>query len=462
MAVMPREQKKKRRSELARLSQENLPKAVFLLAWPVVVEMLLQSSVGIADVAMVGRLGPASIAAIGLCNQFVMLLLTVFAAVRTGTTVLVARLAGAGDVKGASRAAKQSLILSIAASLVLAAFGVLMPELGMRFLGAEQEVISAGVGYMRFKSLSIIFAIIVMTSTGILRGCGNTLTSMWVNATINISNIFLNWIFIFGNLGMPAMGAAGAGFATMIARAVGSALILSVLVRGSSTVKISLRGNYRLQWQVVKRILNVGIPAAVEQILLRGAQVFFTMIVTGLGTNMYAAHQIALRADSVAFMPGFGFAVAATTLVGQNLGAEQPETARKAGYLTMYMGIGFMTAMGALLFTFARPVVGFFTTEPEVIAAGAKVLRIMAFAMPFMAIARISAGALRGAGDTRFVMWGTGFGIWAARLGLAFVFVKVLGWGLTGAWLGMCADHITRAVIFLVRWHQGRWVGIKL
>ena len=451
-----------RKSQLASLSQDNLLRAVVLLAWPVIVEMALQSSVGIADIAMVGRLGPASIAAIGLGNQIYMLALTVFAAVRTGTTVLIARLVGAGDLSAANKAARQSLLLATYISLVLMLLGLLFPAAGLRMLGAGEDVVAAGVGYMRWKAISVVFAIMLMTSTGILRGSGDTLTSMYANTAVNVINIGLNWVFIFGNLGMPAMGAAGAGFSTMLARAVGAAIMLAVLLKGRTGIRLKVRDDNRPHWKTIKRVLNVGLPAAMEQLLLRGAQVFFTIILTGLGTNMYAAHQIALRADSVAFMPGMGFAVAATTLVGQNLGAGQPGIARRAGWLTIYMCVAMMSAIGVVLFRFATPIVGFFTTEPEVITEGAKVMRLMAFAMPFMATARVAAGALRGAGDTRYVMWGTGISIWVARLGLAFIFVRVLGWGLLGAWLGMGADHVVRALFFGIRYAQGKWMHIEI
>lgn len=451
-----------RKSQLARQSRDNLTKAVFLLAWPVIIEMALQSTVGIADIAMVGRLGPAAIAAIGLGNQIYMLALTVFAAVRTGTTVLIARLTGAGDRMGANRAARQSLLLATYISLVLMVLGLLFPVAGLRMLGAGSDVIEVGVGYMRWKAVSAVFAIILMTSTGILRGSGDTLTSMYANTTVNILNIALNWVFIFGNLGMPAMGAAGAGFATMVARAVGSAIMLAVLFKGSTGVRLKIWDDNRPHLETIRRVLSVGLPAAMEQLFLRGAQVFFTMILTGLGTNMYAAHQIALRADSVAFMPGMGFAVAATTLVGQNLGAKQPAIARRAGYLTIYLCVVMMSGIGVLLFLFATPIVGFFTTEPEVITEGAKVMRIMAFAMPFMATARVAAGALRGAGDTRYVMWGTGASIWVARLGLGFVFVQWFNWGLVGAWMAMFADHVVRALVFGVRYYRGKWQGIEI
>lgn len=462
--LLPAIQKGKvdRRSELARRSQDNLLQAVLLLAGPVIVEMALQSTVGIADVAMVGQLSPAAIAAVGLCNQVYMLALTVFAAIRTGTTVLVARLVGAGDVKGANLAARQSLILALLIAFVLAALGLLFPEAGMRLLGAGPDVVEVGVGYMRWKAISVVFAILLLIATGILRGCGDTLTSMYANVTVNVLNIVLNWVFIFGNLGMPAMGAAGAGFSTMIARGAGAAIMMVVLLKGRASVQVTLRGDNHIDWPMLKRMLNIGLPAAGEELMMRGAQIFFTMIITSLGTFMYAAHQIALRAESISFMPGFGFAVAATTLVGQNLGAGQTDVAKRAGWLTMKLAIVFMSVMGVLLFVFAEPIVGFFTNEPVVIEAGARVLRIMAFAQPLMAIARVAAGALRGAGDTKYVMFGTGISIWIARLSLAFVCVKVFNWGLVGAWIGMFADQAVRAVFFGIRYYRGKWQHIEV
>lgn len=455
-------EKRESRSELARRSQENLLKTVLLLAGPVIVEMALQSTVGIADVAMVGRLSPAAIAAVGLCNQVYNLALTVFAAVRTGITVLVARLVGANDTPGANLAARQSLILALIIALVLAGVGVLFPAAGMQLLGAEPDVIEVGIGYMRWKAISVVFAILLLTATGILRGCGGTLTSMYANTTVNVLNIVFNWVFIYGNLGMPAMGAAGAGFATMLARATGVAIMLAVLIKGSSSVRLTWRGDNSINWPILQRVLNIGLPAAGEQVMLRGAQIFFTMIITSLGTNIYAAHQIALRAESVSFMPGFGFAVAATTLVGQNLGARQPQLARQAGWLTMKLAIAFMGIMGVFLFLFAQPFVAFFTDEPQVIAEGTRVLRIMAFAQPLMAVARVGAGALRGAGDTRFVMLGTGFIIWVARLGLAYLLVRVVPMGLVGAWIAQFADQAVRAVVFGWRYHQGKWQQIEV
>ncbi len=450
--------KKRDKSRLVEMSQENIVKAVFIIAWPVIVELLLQSTVGIADTAMVGRLGPASIAAIGLGNQLVMFAMTIFAAVRTGATVVVARQAGEGDMQGAATAASQALLLSLIIGISFASLGVLFPHVGLRLLGAEEEVVSVGVSYLRFRSIGMIFVLMGMSVTSILRGLGDTITAMYVNATVNILNILFNWLFIFGIWIFPEMGTGGAGLATMVARMLGSFAMLYVLTQGKSYIRVPLstlkKGFHK---STIKRILDVGIPAGIESIFLRGAMMGFTVIVAGLGTNLYAAHQIALRADSLAFMPGFGFAVAATTLVGQNLGAKQPDEARRAGNVTILMAMAMMGFVGLLLFIFATPVMRFFTDEMEVIVAGAEVLRIMAFVLPFMGVARVSAGGLRGAGDTKFVMFGTALSILLARIGLAYVLVNVFELGLPGAWIGMSFDHLLRALIFFIRWNKGRW-----
>ncbi len=450
------------KSKLAEMSQDNLLKAVLILAWPVIIEMLMHSSVGIADTAMVGRLGAASIAAIGLGNQLVMFITTVFAAVRTGATVLVARFTGAGDLEGAKQVARQALLIGAVFGCFLASLLLVFPAAGFRFLGAEPEVIEVGVGYLRFRAIAMIFAIVTMTATSILRGLGDTKVAMYVNASVSLINVILNFLFIFGIAFFPEMGTAGAGFASMVARFFGTIVMLWVLNSGKSFIRVPITKIRKFHKETIKRMLAVGIPAGIESLMLRGAMMGFTMIVANLGTNLYAAHQIGIRIDSVAFMPGFGFSVAATTLVGQNLGAEQPEEARRAGNVTTIMGAAFMGAVGLIIFIFARQLMWFFTDIEEVITAGAEVLRIMAFVLPFMGVARISAGGLRGAGDTKFVMWGTGISIWATRILLAYVLVNYANLGLPGAWIGMSADHVLRAAIFFLRWLQGKWVDIKV
>lgn len=444
------------------LAEETMLKTVVSLAWPVIVEMLLLTLVGIVDMAMVGRLGAESIAAVGLGNQVVMLATTAFAAIRTGTTALIARHVGAREPEQAALIARQSIVMTlILAGSIFFVFSF-FPVAGLRLLGAEPVVVTLGTGYMRWRAIGILFSLVTMVITGVLRGSGDTKKPMYVNIVVNIINPILNYIFIFGNFGAPRLGVTGAGLATTLAQVVGAILISRAIFSGNNIVKISLKDSYRLSWAPIKRILNIGIPAMVEAVLMRFAQVFFTIILTSLGTTTYAAHQIAIRAESLSFMPGWGFAVAATTLVGQNLGAERPDLAEKSGYMARNIALVVSSSMGVVFFLFPVQVVRIFTNDIEVIAQAAIVLRLIAIAQPAMAINMVIAGGLRGAGDTRWVTFITAVSVWLVRLTIAYVAVYYFHLGLLGAWFGMFADIFVRAILFSIRFARGKWKFLRI
>jgi putative MATE family efflux protein len=439
------------------LTSSNLDRNIWFLSGPVIVERILQMMVGVADIAMVGRIGPYAIAAVGLSNQLSDLALALFDAIRVGTTALVARLIGAKDPEEAARVARQSILMSGVIAAVWVTVAVLLAEWGLRVLGAAPDVIRTGVPYLRLKAFSLVFALFTMTVSAVLRGAGDTATPMISGVVINVVHLVANFPLIYGYWGFPALGVVGAGVSTVISQAVGLVVIAAVLLRGRTAVRISPRDDFRWDWPCIKRILNIGLPAVAERGLLRTAQLFYTSIITSLGTFAYAAHQIALRAESMSFMPGFAFGVAATTLVGQNLGARQPGQAAASGLRTTSIAMVAMGAMGVVFFVFAAPLVRIFTNEPEVIKQGAQVLRIIAAAQPFMAMTLVLAGALRGAGDTRWAMVITAGSVWGVRLVLAYILVIRLGWGLAGAWVAMFLDQATRAVLFFLRFRNGGW-----
>lgn len=441
---------------------ENLNKTVWILAWPVIVEMLLMTLTGIVDMAMVGRLGPASIAAVGLGSQFVMLATTAFAAIRTGTTALVARHIGAKDPEGAHVIARQSVVMTFILAVSTLGIFFFLAEWGMNLLGAEEEVVLLGVWYIRLRTIGLAFSFFTMIFTSMLRGCGDTKTPMMINIIINVINPILNYGFIFGNLGMPQLGVAGAALATAIAQVVGFVLIARVILRGKSIIKLSFKDDYKLQIEPIKRILNIGIPAMVESVAMRISQIVFTMILTSLGTITYAAHQVAIRAESISFMPGWGFGVAATTLIGQNLGAQQYERAEKSGYVARNMALIFATIMGVLFFFFSKYFVMIFSDDPDVIDQASRALKLIAIAQPSTAINLVLSGALRGAGDTRWVTFITGTSVWVVRLTIAAFCVFVLEMGLIGAWLGMIADIFIRSILFSIRYAKGKWKYLKV
>ena len=278
---------------------------IMLLAGPAIAENLLHTMVGIVDTAMVGRLGPASLAAVGLGNQISQIGLTVFGALATGSTALVARYIGANESEKAADVARQSLILGIWVSgvvmmtLILSARGLL----GLLFARSEELVLDLSSSYVRIVSLAMILNYFLIVINAILRGAGDTKTPLRITALVNLINVLGNTVFIYGLGPIPALGVAGAAIGTALAHVSGGFLALRVLGR-HDLLGVRLTDSFRADRAIIRRIANIGVPAGVEQGMMRLAQLVYTMIVSSLGTVSYAAHQVALNAESLSFMPG--------------------------------------------------------------------------------------------------------------------------------------------------------------
>ncbi len=442
---------------------QHLHRNVFSLAWPAIIEMMLHMTVGIVDTAMVGRLGAVSLAGVGLANQIFFLGTTVFGAIGTGNTALVARHIGAKEPNRAGEVARQSLFLG----LVVAVF-VMIPLLffthqifGSLFRSTDPEVLAISVGYTRIVALALIFNYCLMLINGTLRGAGDTKAPMRITAVVNVCNIIGNYVLIFGVGPFPQLGIKGAAIATACAHVLGGLLALATLLKTQS-IEIQLGGPYRFDITVIRRILKVGIPAALEQGSMRVGQLFYTMLIASLGTASYAAHQVALNAESLSFMPGFGFSLAATTLVGQGLGAEDPDLAERSGYAAHRMGLFIMSVMGVLFFVFPTQLISVFTTDQEVISLASYCLRLIALSQPALAAIMIFAGGLRGAGDTKGILWITTTGFFGIRLFLSYILAIRLGYGLSGAWVAMAIDLNIRGLWIWLRFRSGYWKGLKI
>ncbi|MDA8228209.1 MAG: MATE family efflux transporter [Desulfitobacterium hafniense] len=459
------------------VSRKLLRRYVYRLAWPVFIEMLLQMAVGVVDIAMVGRIGPSAIAAVGFANSLLMFVIAVFAAISVGTTALVARHIGAGELERAHEIARQSLILSLLLSFGITLLGVIFPVQGIRLMMAmqavpDQEVLDQGALFVRIVSLTMIPGLVMQIVNGVLRGAGDTKTPMRVNVIVNIVNI-AGCLILVGGIqpftlsemyftGISSLGVLGAAVSTALARALGGILSVWVLFRGNFIIHLSLRDSYRFNFPEMKRILNIGIPAAIEQVIMRGGQLLYGVIVGGLGTVAYAAHNVTMTAESLSFLPGFAFAVAATTMVGQALGAEDPKLAEESGKIATKVAIGLMSVMGVVFFFFAPALVSLFSSDPEVISLGAECLKIVAISQPPLALVMVLSGALRGAGDTKTVLYITGAGIWLVRVIFAYVFTTVFNWGLVGAWYAMIIDLFVRSILYYWRFRQGKWKNIRV
>ncbi|OGO78727.1 MAG: hypothetical protein A2Y23_08605 [Clostridiales bacterium GWB2_37_7] len=449
------------------------------LAMPAIMEMTMQTLLGFADMAMVGSLGAVAIAAVGLGDAPIMTLMGVFAALSTGTTALVARHIGAKENEKATETARQSLIIGVLAGMMVSSLVWVFASQIIAFMGAQAEAAPYAIQYIKYTGAAMVFLIISVVMGGVLRGCGDTKTPMYANGFANILNIIGNLLLIYSSashvinipftdyaitLFLPGagMGVGGAALSTALSRFIASMITLYVLFSGKAPIKFTFRDKYKINKDIIKRILNIGTPAALEQLSMRVGQMLYGRKVAMLGTVMYASHRIALTAESVSFMPGFGFALAATTLVGQYLGAKKPEMSEKSGYEANKLALVFMSAIGLVFFFIPELFIRIFTRDPEIVTNASVSLKLVAIAQPFLAAVMVFSGALRGAGDTRYVMMNTLIGVWGIRLLGTYILIDLFNLGLLGAWIGMVADLFVRGTLNFLRFKGGKWKYIRI
>ncbi|MBU0492318.1 MAG: MATE family efflux transporter [Chloroflexi bacterium] len=440
----------------------NLRRAVLALAVPVILEQLLNMSVMLVDTALVGHLGASALAAAGLSNQVVTLVSAVFMAIATGSTALVARYVGAGEPRRANQVLGQSIILGLLMGGVSTGLCLLLAYPIIAWLGAAPDVVAQGGLYLSISSASLVLFALLNIGNAVLRGAGDTRTPMLVMAVVNVVNIAAAYGLIHGIMGLPALGVAGSAWGGTIARSVGGVLIVLALVAGRRVVRFRWRDVWPVNPAEMRRIVDIGLPAGAEQGLMRLAQLFFAMFITGLGTVAYAAHQVSIMGLSIAFMPGFAFAVAATTIVGQGLGMRRADLAKAGTNESWRLATLVMVIMGAVAFLVPEILLRFFTDDAAVIATGTLPLRVAALAMPGLAASMVFSGGLRGAGDTRWPLLISSLSVWIIRLGGGALVVYGLGGGLLGAWAVIGLDLTTRGVLFWWRFRAGRWMHIEL
>lgn len=443
-------------------SSNNLAREVWRLAWPTFAESLLGTMTQIIDTAMVGRLGPVAVASTGIGMQPLFLAQGIFMGINVATNAIIARYVGAKERDKAQIVTGQSLLISTLLSIVIFLPLLFIARDIVVFMGARDEVIKYGTIYLSWIIPGLIFMTATMGIVGALRGAGDTKTPMYINVLVNIINVFGNYVLIYGKLGFPMLGVEGAAIATTFSRLIGAILLVIVIFNKNSAMNTNLKYCLRLNKEFIVKLFNIAYPVSLERIVLSVALLLYTRIIASLGTIPYAAHSIAMNAESLSFMPGLAFATAATTLVGQSLGAKNPERAERSAYTCLKLGIYFMGSMGILFFFLPEFFMRIYTNNIEVIGYGSLALRVVAFSQIPMAIAFIISGALRGAGDTKTVLYATAIAVWCVRLVLAHLFVNVLGMGFFGAWLVMIFDWLFRVGWMLIRFRNGSWKSIEI
>lgn len=432
---------------------------ILRLAWPAVLGNLLMSVVGIVGTKIVGELGAQAVAAVTTGHRIFFITQGIMMALSAGTTAMVARAWGAGDREEAGRITRASVWISLVLSLGLALPCIIWAETLVGVFELDDATLAQGADFLRVVSLFNVAFAIVMVLGAAVRAAGDTLTPLWIGAFTNVVNIFLSYGLVLGRFGLPELGVRGAALAGGLSFGSGAVIALALWLRGKLLVGVG-RGRALTRTRV-RQLVRIGVPAGAEQFIFQAGFVGFLYIVSFYGTAPYAAYGIGVQLLSLSFVVGFGFAIAASTHVGQRLGAGDPAGATYAGWRATWLSIGAMTVIGAIIIATAEFTARLMIDDPEVIRLTVVFIYILGAVQPLMAIEAALGGALRGAGDTRFPMLVTLCGLIVVR-GSVAAFGAWLGVSVEWIFAALIADYIVKAVMLVLRFRADGWKRIQL
>ncbi len=446
---------------LDKLTEKPASRIVWALALPTMIASLVQTANSFLDRIFVGRLGAEALAAVGVGSQLVFLCMALAMAVSTGTTAIVARMYGANDQQSLRESARQALGIAMVLGLLFTLLGYLLLPAILHWYGLEPEAEREAYRFLSPALMGLTGTFLMMGLSGTFRGMGDTRSPMFASIVATVVHIVGDWVLIFGRWGFPALGVQGAGIALAISMWAGTAMLwLQQWLGRHRDLALPALPIWSWWW----RILRIGLPASARSFIYTTSSVMFTRILAGTtaGTAAVAALPIGLTAESIAFMPGFAFAIAASALVGQALGARSDKLAERFGWVSAWQACGIMTAMAVVFFVFAEQFVGLFTQDPEVMALAVAYLRINALTEPLLAFGMVLAGALQGAGDSLKAMVATFLTQWVVRVPMAYLLVYTAGLDAVGAWWAMALSSGFSGLLMIALFKHGGWKKVKV
>lgn len=442
-------------------TQGSIRKAVFLLAVPMILEMLMESVFALVDIVFVSRVSVNAVATVGLTESVLTLVYAVAIGLSMAATAIVARRTGEKDREGANNAAVQVIILGILIAIVISVLGIVFPKQILQLMGGSPDLIEEGYGYTQILLGGNITVMLLFLINAIFRGAGNASIAMWTLILSNSLNIILDPIFIFGFGPIPAYGVEGAAIATTTGRGVAVIAQLIVLFRGSAFIKLSI-SQLRVKLDVMFNLIKVSLGGIGQFIIGTSSWVFLMRMMSEFGSEVLAGYTIAIRIMLFTLMPAWGLSNAAATLVGQNLGAKKPERAEKSVWKTGKYCAVFMAFVSIIYLVFAPTFLSWFSSDPVVVENGALCLQIIAIGYVAYAYGMVVIQSFNGSGDTKTPTFINFVCFWIFQLPFAYLMAMYLDFGPKGVFLAITLAEVLIALIGIWYFRKGNWKTVKI
>jgi putative MATE family efflux protein len=438
------------------LTQGDIKTAIIVLAIPMMLEQIMESIFAVVDIYFVSMISVNAIATVGLTETFMFIIYSLAIGLSAGTTALIARRTGERDKKGASNVAVQSIVLSSGIAIAVGILGYIYAEDVLSLMGGDEVLIAEGVGYTRILLSFNIIIFLLYLLNAIFRGAGDAAIAMYSLIFANSINIVLDPLLIFGFGPFPELGIKGAAIATCIGRGFGVAMQLFILIKGSSAIKLIWK-DIKIDLKVIYELVKLSLGGIGQYIIATFSWIFLVRIVSQFGTTAVAGYTVAFRVIVFTILPSWGLANAVATLVGQNLGAGEPERAEQSAWTAAFYNAIFLVFVSIIFWIFAPNIISFFTQEPAVIKEGVKALRIITLGYIVFSYGMVLGNAFNGAGDTITPTITNFIAFWLIEIPLAYLLSITLGFGSEGVYASIAISEAFLALMLIVLFRRGKW-----
>lgn len=439
----------------------NINRAIFLLAIPMILEMVFEGLFSIVDAYLVSQISEEAFATVIFTETVATLIYSLAIGVSIAATAMVSRRIGEKNPAAAAEAAGQAILLGIGLATVVSIIGILFPAQILGLMGASPEVIRVGTPFTRILLGSNVVIMLLFILNGVFRGAGDAAIAMRVLILANVLNIILDVVLIFGWGPIPALGLTGAAIATSIGRGTAVAYQLYVLFNGKGIIKL-IGKHLKANWILLKKLINVATTGAGQHLISSASWIFLMILIADYGTAVVNGYGLAIRIIIFTILPAWGIANAGATLIGQNLGAKQPERAEKSVWRAAYANMAFLLTVSIVYIIWAEPLIRLFNQNPEVIKVGVKCLTIFSLSYTFFGFGMVINQAFGGAGDTRTPTIINFVCFWLIQIPLAYFLAKFLNWGPDGVYWSVAISETILAAISIWIFRKGHWKTVEI